>query len=153
MLLEKKIVSSKTGYVKINKSMKKNSKTFIIDDDKIASSIIKHILKSNMNINSIELFTNGLLALDKLKAFNATKEKLPDFIILDCNMPIMNGLLFLKSIKHLENINQIPIFINSASDQLDEYNNCLIYENIKGIFSKPFSEQTVKAILKYMENS
>lgn len=132
--------------------MKSDSKTFIIDDDKITSLLMKQILQANMTINSIDFFSNGLLALDKLKAILSANEKLPDFIILDCNMPIMNGLLFLKSIKHLENINQIPIFINSASDQLNEYYNCLEYKNIKGIFSKPFSEQTVKAISHFMEN-
>ncbi|MBF2709559.1 response regulator [Flavobacterium soyangense] len=133
--------------------MKKNSKVFIVEDDKIASSIINNILKSNNSINKFEFFTNGLLALEKLKTLYAINEKLPDFIILDFNMPIMNGFEFLENIKHLEDINQIPIFMNSASNELAEYRNCLNYENVKGSFSKPFSEETLNAILEYVESN
>jgi CheY-like chemotaxis protein len=130
-----------------------DNNVFVIEDDKIASSIIKSILNSNKSIKKFDFFTNGLEALEILKIRNTVNEKLPDFIILDFDMPIMNGLEFLKCIKHLDNINQIPIFMNSASNELLEYHNCLHYENVKGNFSKPFSEHILKAILGYVENS
>jgi CheY-like chemotaxis protein len=109
-------------------------------------------LKSNKNISSSEFYTNGLLALEKLKELNIRDKKYPTFIILDFNMPVMNGLEFLENIKHLESINQIPVFMNSASSELDEYRNCLNYENVKGSFSKPFSKQALNAILEYIES-
>ncbi|MBF2709132.1 response regulator [Flavobacterium soyangense] len=133
--------------------MKKNIKTFIVEDDRIAASIIKKILKSNKSINQFEFFTNGLLALEKPKTLDGINEKLPDFIVLDFNMPLMNGLEFLQNIKYIKVINQIPIFMNSASNKLDEYKNCLNYENVKGYFSKPFSKQTLNSILEYVESN
>jgi len=130
-----------------------NYKVFVIEDDEIAKSIIKSIFNYNKSISSSEFYTNGLLALEKLKTIDSINEKLPDFIILDFDMPIMNGLEFLENIKYLEGINQIPIFMNSASNNFDEYSNCLKYENVKGSFSKPFSKQTLNAILEYVEST
>ena len=133
--------------------MKKNIKVFVIEDDKIASTIIKNILKSNISINEFDFFTNGLPAVEKLKTIKKINEKLPDFIVLDFNMPLMNGLEFLENINYLADINQIPIFMNSASNELDEYKNCLNFENVKGNFSKPFSKLTLNTILEYVENN
>ena len=133
--------------------MKKDNKAFIIEDDEIAKSIINNILKSNIRVSSSEFYTNGQVALEKLKALLSDNEKPPNFIILDFDMPLMNGLEFLENIKHLESINQIPVFMNSASIELDEYRNCLNYENVKGSFSKPFTAQSLHTILEYVEGN
>jgi CheY-like chemotaxis protein len=132
--------------------MKKNQKVFIIEDDKIASSIIKNIMKLNKSISIIEVFSNGLFALEKLEELNKLNEKLPDFIVLDFDMPLMNGLEFLENIKFLKGINKIPIFINSSTDEVIEILTCLNYENVKGSFSKPFSTQTLNTILEHVES-
>ena len=132
--------------------MKKNQKVFIIEDDKIASSIIKNIMKLNKSISIIEVFPNGLFALEKLEELNKLNEKLPDFMVLDFDMPLMNGLEFLENIKYLKGINKIPIFINCSSDEVIEILTCLNYENVKESFSKPFSKQTLHVILEYVES-
>lgn len=132
--------------------MKKKIKAFIIEDDKIAWLIIKNILKSDKKINSSEFYSNGLLAIEKLKIIKKNNEILPDFILLDFDMPIMNGLEFLKNIKDIIGINQIPIFMNSASHELVEYRLCLEYENVKGNFSKPFTTESLTAILELVNN-
>ena len=41
--------------------------------------------------------------------------------------------------------------MNSSNIELDEYRNCLNYENVKGSFSKPFSQKTLNTILEYVE--
>ena len=125
-----------------------NSKVYVIEDDEMASFMIKKILKSNSNISTSEFYTNGLLALEKLKALNLEKEQFPCFIILDFNMPVMNGKEFIEAIRNLKDINQIPIFMNSGTIEFEEYRNCLNYENVKGIFFKPFSKQTLDTILE-----
>ena len=131
--------------------MKKNNKAFIIEDVKIASSIIKSVLKSSKKISSCEFYSNGLLAIEKLKIIQKSNEALPDFIILDFDMPIMNGLEFLMNIKDIKDINKIPIFMNSSTVELDEYLDFLKYKNVKGNLLKPFSEQSLHTILEYFE--
>lgn len=133
--------------------MKKDNKAFIIEDDEIAKTIINNILKSDTRVSSSEFYTNGQVALEKLKALISENEKPPNFIILDFDMPLMNGLEFLENIKHLEGINQIPVFMNSASTELGKYQNFLNYENVKESFSKPFTAQSLHSILEYIESN
>lgn len=133
--------------------MRNKKKAFVVEDDQIAQSIIKRILKSNKTINSFEFYSNGLAALVKINTLTTDVANFPDFIILDYDMPQMNGQEFLEKIKNLEGINQIPIFMNSASNDLKEFSNCLKYNNVKGFFSKPFSHQILHSILKYLENN
>ncbi|MBF2709525.1 response regulator [Flavobacterium soyangense] len=133
--------------------MKKNYTAFIVEDDKIASSIIKKVMKSNNSFSSCKFYLNGLIALDCLKALNSEDDILPSFILLDFIMPVMNGLEFLENIKYLEGINKIPIFMNSSSTELDEYQNFYNYENVKGSFSKPFMAQNLNAILEFIEGN
>ena len=66
-------------------------------------------------------------------------------------MPIMNGLEFLEKIKNLEEINKIPIFMNTSSVELDKHHVFNEYENVIGSFSKPFSNQNLNTILNFIE--
>ena len=70
-------------------------KVLIVEDNKIALMGMKKILSEYPNIE-ICTAENGLMALDLL---NKSKSELPYFSLLDLNMPIMNGIEFLKEIK------------------------------------------------------
>ncbi len=86
-------------------------KILIVEDNKIALMGIRKILSEypNMEICTAE---NGLIALNFL---NESKSELPHFTLLDLNMPIMNGIEFLKEIKKIENLKTIPIVIHTTS--------------------------------------
>lgn len=133
--------------------MKKEYMAFIVEDDKIETSIIKKIINSNKSITNSEFNGNGLIALEKLQQLITSSEKLPTFILLDFNMPVMNGLKFLEKIKNIEGINKIPIFMNSSSVEIDKHHGFIEYENVKESFSKPFSNQNLVTILNYIETN
>ncbi len=86
-------------------------KVLIVEDNKIALMGIKKILSEypNMEICAAE---NGLMALDLL---NESTSELPYFTLLDLNMPIMNGIEFLKEIKKNESLKTIPIIVHTTS--------------------------------------
>jgi CheY-like chemotaxis protein len=86
-------------------------KVLIVEDNKIALMGIKKILSgySNLEIHSAE---NGLMALEFL---NENQTELPHFTLLDLNMPIMNGIEFLKKIKKNERFKTIPIIVHTTS--------------------------------------
>lgn len=86
-------------------------KILIVEDNKIALMGIKKILSEYPNIE-ICTAENGLIALNFLKE---NKSELPHFTLLDLNMPIMNGIEFLKEIKKNENLKTIPIVIHTTS--------------------------------------
>ncbi|WP_303312151.1 response regulator [Hymenobacter sp. BT730] len=60
---------------------------------------------------------NGLEALDLLLGRNGVEaiEPLPDVILLDLNMPKMNGYEFLAEVQNHPQLSQIPVFIITTS--------------------------------------
>ena len=81
-----------------------NKLIFIVDD----SATIIMSLKNNLEIAGyqVETATNGQEAFDKLQ--NGIK---PNLIITDVNMPIMNGLEFLKKARTLASCKFTPILL------------------------------------------
>jgi CheY-like chemotaxis protein len=61
---------------------------------------------------------NGEEALDMLlgRGGQAPIEPLPELILLDLNMPRMNGLEFLAEMRKLPELRDIPVFITTTSD-------------------------------------
>jgi two-component system chemotaxis response regulator CheB len=61
-------------------------KTLIVDDSSLVRSIIRDFLESDNSFEIIGEAENGLEGVEKAKALN------PDFITMDIEMPVMNGL-------------------------------------------------------------
>lgn len=102
----------------------------LIEDDEIEHLKFKRVCgKSNHKPKILEA-KNGEEALAKLE------EKIPNLILLDLNMPKMNGLEFLKVLKADERLRYIPIIVMSSSNNYDDIKKC--YEiGIAGYLTKP----------------
>jgi CheY-like chemotaxis protein len=86
----------------------------LIEDDQLdVISVERSLNKIDQNY---ELFTayNGIEALEILKE---NRDNLPDIILLDLNMPKMNGIEFLKIIKADERYKNIDVFIMTTSGE------------------------------------
>ena len=69
------------------------SKCLIIDDEPLAINVIKNHLKEFNDIELVSTFTNAIDALTFLK------DNTVDLIFLDINMPLLDGLSFIKSLE------------------------------------------------------
>ena len=81
---------------------------------------------------------DGSDAWDMLKGENG-KEKLsplPRFILLDINMPKMNGLEFLKKLRSDEELRKITVFILTTSNDDSDRKEAYKY-NVAGYILKP----------------
>jgi len=87
---------------------------FLVDDDVDDQEFFREAL--NEIEPSIKLFTafNGDQALQKLKEWEGP---LPDFIILDLNLPRMNGKKCLAEIKKNIALCEIPVVIYSTTSE------------------------------------
>jgi CheY-like chemotaxis protein len=86
----------------------------LVEDDQLdVISVERSLNKINQNY---ELFTayNGIEALEVLKD---NQHNLPDIILLDLNMPKMNGIEFLKILKADDRYKNINVFIMTTSGE------------------------------------
>lgn len=113
----------------------------IVDDEAIIRSIIKeHLQHEGYNITEA---SNGIEALEKLVA---DTEKF-NLIILDRNMPRMNGLELLKQIKTRSDLKNIPVIMETGLSQKKD-----ILEGLDAgcyhYLTKPFEKELLVAFVK-----
>jgi len=94
---------------------------------------------------------NGKFAIDQLVEIQKKDmDKLPDYIFLDINMPIMNGWEFLDEYKRLniDPLGKIKIFIISSSVFSNDINKAKSYPVVKSFISKPLSVEKIKELFE-----
>ena len=84
----------------------------VVDDDDMNLKMAEFILKKEMKENRVLLADSGLKAIDTLQ-----REKV-DLVLLDFQMPMMNGLKTLEMIRKREDLKDVAvIFLTAASDR------------------------------------
>lgn len=85
----------------------------LIEDDEVDIQSVKRELAKLEVSFDLAIAKNGMEALDKLygKGGQEKLEPKPNLILLDINMPKMNGIDFLKKIRADENLKHITVFI------------------------------------------
>lgn len=95
----------------------------LVEDDEIDVMTVKRALRDIENQNSLVVTENGEEALEYL--MDARNEK-PFIILLDLNMPRMNGIEFLRVAKQTDAIKSIPVIVLTTSreqqDVIESYN-------------------------------
>ncbi|WP_338376637.1 response regulator [uncultured Flavobacterium sp.] len=121
--------------------MKKKS-IWIVDDDAIFKIIIKKLIQKSEKFDNVETFSNGEEALLSLNNIIDKNERLPDVILLDIEMPIMDGWTFMAEIdvnkQKFENQN-ISIYISSSSIAQEDQIKADKNPYIKGFLTKPIA--------------
>jgi len=125
-------------------------KILLIDDDEINNFISIKLIKKALLNTEIMACLNGKFAIDQLVEIQQNDpNNLPDFILVDTNMPVMNGWEFLDEYTRL-NIDpsrKSKIFILSPSVFSNDMNKARSYPIVKDFISKPLSVEKIKDIL------
>ena len=97
--------------------MKSSKPILLVEDDNVDAITVRRALKDINVPNGIIHHLNGEDALKYLRSNN----KRPCVILLDLNMPRMNGIDFLKIIKNDDELKQIPVIVMTTSkDERDK---------------------------------
>jgi CheY-like chemotaxis protein len=89
----------------------------LVEDEEADISVMKRSFKGLKVANKLLVARNGLEALSILKKEGEYKEEdRPNIILLDLNMPVMDGKEFLKIVKNDESFKDIPIAVMTSSD-------------------------------------
>ncbi len=123
--------------------MEKKYNFLLIDDDTIFNFLTRKTLQRANVSDSVVDFTDARAALDYLKEKDIHKST--DIILLDINMPFMNGFEFLDIFSTL-NFSGISVFmLTSSLDDRDRVK-ALKYNCVKGFFSKPITVDMIMNI-------
>tara|TARA_E500000331_G_C16851612_1_gene537983 strand:- start:105 stop:518 length:414 start_codon:yes stop_codon:yes gene_type:complete len=128
--------------------MKRKLNILFIEDDEI------EVMKLNRTLNSVELKHMVQNARDGEEAleFLQHKDRLPEIILLDLNMPKMNGIEFLSILKQDETLKYIPTIILTTSSNRKDLLECFNI-GIAGYIIKPLKYDDyvykLKSVLDY----
>ena len=114
-------------------------KILIIDDDPTLIKVVQPFLESHDF--AITIATDGEQGIEMVQ------KQRPDLIILDVQMPKMNGYTFVFELKKIPGIKAVPIIVLTAKEGMAEI---FKVEGVKEYITKPFKpEVLLTAIKKY----
>jgi len=125
------------------------SRVFIIDDDPIHQRIAQIMISKHNLFDEYFSYTEAQKALDFLQENKKNGETLPDVILLDLNMPVIDGWDFLETFETLvkEFEKNIRVFIVSSSVDEKDVLRSKSYVAVKGFISKPLSPDIIRSII------
>ncbi len=111
----------------------------LVEDDEVDVMNVKRAFKKHKITNPLYIAGNGLEALDMLRWQNGQPPEVPEtrrLILLDLNMPKMNGLEFLHELRNDRDLKKTPVIVLTTSDEdkdrIEAYN-----LNVAGYILKP----------------
>lgn len=109
----------------------------LVDDDEVDVMNVQRAFKKNNISNPLYIASNGLEALDLLRGQGAQQIPGPRrLVLLDLNMPKMNGLEFLRAIREDPALRSLTVVVLTTSD--DERDRIEAYNlNVAGYILKP----------------
>ncbi len=124
-----------------------NRPLLLVEDDTVDVMTIKRAFKEIHVVNPIAHVENGEEALAYLR--DGSNEK-PCLILLDLNMPVMNGIEFLQVIKGDENLKRIPVIVLTTSeeqqDKLSSFN-----LGVAGYMAKPVDYRQFVEVMRSID--
>ncbi len=135
--------------VENGEEMKTDRPILLVEDDRIDAMAVKRAFKAIRVANPLVMAENGEAALAWLQAQENPR---PCVILLDLNMPRMNGIEFLRIVKADPALRRIPVVVLTTSreeeDKLNSFDLSVAGYMLKPVDYQKFVE-TVKTIDLY----
>lgn len=130
--------------------MKLIKNIFLIDDDDVFVFIAKKIIAQTQMVEKITSFNNGKDALIFLEQHADFPESLPDLILLDLSMPVMDGWQFLEecSSLNLKLQKKITTYICSSSISAADFDRAKNISAVSDYIIKPISKEKIVEVIK-----
>lgn len=102
-------------------------KVLLVDDSALVRSMLKEVLTDDSRFEVVSEAGDGQEAVDKARAHK------PDLIIMDINMPVMNGI---QATKQIMSFSEPTIIMFTTEDTMDSVYKCITAGAID-VFQKP----------------
>ena len=119
----------------------------VVEDDRTSREYLRLILESMKH----EIITagNGAEALEMLSQREHNREKLPDLILMDCLMPVMNGYEATRAIRQSTSGLPTPVVALTAQAMSGDRERCLA-AGMTAYLSKPVSRRDFSTVLDHL---
>jgi CheY-like chemotaxis protein len=123
------------------------NKVLLIDDENICNFVTSKIIEKEGIAHLVESFLNAKPALSKIQNDLIDGDQLNNLILLDINMPIMNGWEFLEEFERLpESIRaRYTVMLLTSSIDSRDVEKSKSYKSVKKFISKPFSIEKIQS--------
>lgn len=123
----------------------------LIDDDEIQNFINEKIIHRSIPSSQVSKYLSAQAAIDEIKEGRLT----PNIILLDINMPMMNGWDFMDIVQK-ENLlsfstHSTKIYILSSSKDPSDIEKIKEYDLLHGFFHKPLTQTNLQSLVEGME--
>jgi CheY-like chemotaxis protein len=120
----------------------------VVEDNQIDVFLAKSVLEEAGHLDPLSFAENGQLALDYLQN---QENPLPTIILLDLNMPVMDGFEFLDAFAKLRVSNHrydnVSVVICSSSRHEQDKECTLAFAFVKGYIEKPITQSLIEPYL------
>lgn len=122
----------------------------IVDDDEVFVFLTTKMIEQSKLVDLIKIFENGLDALLFLKENLNNIASLPDIILLDLSMPIMDGWQFLEEYVKINPVigKTITIYICSSSISPDDIRRAKSINEVSDFIIKPMTKDKLVEMIK-----
>lgn len=130
--------------------MNKIKNVCIVDDDELFQFVMRQHFERLQLVEHIHKFTDGEQALNYLKLHLDQPDELPELILLDVNMPYMDGWQFMREYVKLQlpSDKQIKVFILTSSTHDSDLQKAKEFPVLAGYLVKPIGKSVIKQLLE-----
>jgi CheY-like chemotaxis protein len=121
---------------------------FIVDDDHEDQLMLSEYFANIGVLSEIKYFDNGEITIRHLDCIEHARD-LPKLIVLDLNMPVLNGTQTLLYLKRSIKYKNIPVIVFTTSENDEEKRKCLSYGAVDYVV-KPMSWEEGQEIAKLL---
>ena len=127
--------------------MKKLECILLVDDDQVCNYINEDVIRHIDSSVKVHTALNGQRALDFIQAQD---DGCPQLILLDLNMPVMDGFEFLDEFRNLpeEKKDHIAIVILTSSDYEKDMERARQYRVVSAYITKPLTPEKMVSIIE-----
>lgn len=121
----------------------------IIDDSQLDCFIAEKIIQNTGTFSSVKSYKEATEAYEVIKNSTADEMDAITIIVLDIQMPVMNGFQFVEAFEQLPKVIQekYTIFLFSSSINENDKNRLQNYPSIRKFYGKPISKDTVAQMI------
>jgi CheY-like chemotaxis protein len=124
-----------------------NKPILLVEDDEVDIMTIRRALKEIHVVNPVIPQENGEQALAYLR--DPANEK-PCIILLDLNMPVMNGIEFLQVAKNDDQLKRFPVVVLTTSEEQQDKVNSFNF-SVAGYMAKPVDYRKFVEVMRSID--